>query len=187
MTLRPFIATDLDDLAALHGDAAVMRHIDDARPVPRSVVENDTLPRIIREYDELPEGRGCFAATEQGSGAFLGWFSLRPANSVGLDAGGTELGYRLLPSFWGRGYGTEGALALVAKAFTELGLDRVVATTMTVNTGSRRVLEKAGLTLVRTFFEEWPEYIEGAEYGDVEYAITREMWEIAHSTHAPLA
>jgi RimJ/RimL family protein N-acetyltransferase len=143
--------------------------------VPRDVVESRTLPQILREYRELPAGHGCFAAQERTSGAFLGWFSLRPATSVGLS-GRTEIGYRLLPSVWGRGYGAEGARALVAKAFTDLGAERVVATTMTVNTASRRVMEKAGLTLVRTFFEEWPEYLEGAEHGDVEYAITRQAW-----------
>ncbi|NUK82187.1 GNAT family N-acetyltransferase [Streptomyces lunaelactis] len=112
-------------------------------------------------------------------GNFLGWLSLRPATSVGLD-GGTELGYRMLPSVWGLGYATEGAQALVHHAFTELGVDRIVATTMTVNTASRRVMEKAGLSLIRTFFEQWPEPIEGAEHGDVEYAVTRETWTRQH-------
>ncbi|WP_331729816.1 GNAT family N-acetyltransferase [Streptomyces sp. NBC_00073] len=175
MTLRRFTGADVDDLAALHGHPDVMRHIDDGRPVARAVVEQQTLPRFLREYRELPGGHGCFAAAEKGSGAFLGWFSLRPATSVGLD-GGTELGYRLLPSAWGRGYATEGARALMSRAFTNLGAERIVATTMTVNAASRRVMEKAGLSLVRIFFEEWPEYIEGAEHGDVEYAITREAW-----------
>ncbi|MFB6808043.1 GNAT family N-acetyltransferase [Streptomyces sp. NPDC056387] len=175
MALRRFTGADVDDLAALHGHPEVMRHIDDGRPVPRAVVARQTLPSFLREYRELPGGHGCFAAVDKGSGAFLGWFSLRPASSVGLD-GGTELGYRLLPSAWGRGYASEGARALVARAFTELGAERVVATTMTVNAASRRVMEKAGLSLVRTFFEEWPEYIEGAEHGDVEYAVTREAW-----------
>ncbi|MGW7575278.1 hypothetical protein [Streptomyces sp. NPDC054765] len=50
---------------------------------------------------------------------------------------------------------------------------------MTVNHGSRRVLEKAGLRYVRTFFEEWPDYIEGAEHGDVEYVAAREEWTAA--------
>ncbi|MGW2254307.1 hypothetical protein ACWCXH_29565 [Kitasatospora sp. NPDC001660] len=40
----------------------------------------------------------------------------------------------------------------------------------------RRFTAADGLSLIRTFFEEWPEYIEGAEQGDVEYAITRETW-----------
>ena len=175
MVLRRFTGADVEHLAALHGDPAVMRYIDDGRPVPRELVASRTLPRILSEYGEPPDGHGCFAAHERASGTFLGWFSVRPANSVGLD-GGTEIGYRLLPSVWGHGYATEGARALVAKAFTELGADRVVATTMTVNAASRRVMEKAGLSLVRTFFEEWPEYIEGAEHGDVEYAITRQAW-----------
>ncbi|MET9922721.1 GNAT family N-acetyltransferase [Streptomyces sp. NPDC059605] len=179
MTLRRFTGADVDALAALHGHPDVMRQIDDGRPVPREVVEQQQLPRILREYADLPSGQGCFAAEEKSSGAFLGWFSLRPATSVGLN-GGTELGYRMLPSVWGLGHATEGARALVHHAFTELAVDRIVATTMTVNTASRRVMEKAGLSLIRTFFEEWPEPIEGAEHGDVEYAVTRETWSRQH-------
>ena len=182
MRLRRFTEADAGHLAALHGHPDVMRRIDDGRPVPRGVVEGRQLPRILREYDELPDGQGCFAAEEKASGMFLGWLSLRPATSVGLS-GGTELGYRLLPSVRGRGYATEGARALVRHAFAELGVDLVVATTMTVNAASRRVMEKAGLSLVRTFFEEWPEPVEGAEYGDVEYAITRETWGGRHGHH----
>lgn len=45
---------------------------------------------------------------------------------------------------------------------------------MTVNTASRRVMEKCGMTLVRIFSMDWPEVIEGSEHGDVEYAIARE-------------
>jgi len=48
---------------------------------------------------------------------------------------------------------------------------------MTVNIASRRVMEKAGLKFVRTFFLDWPDYIEGAEHGDVEYALCREEWQ----------
>lgn len=175
LLLRRFTEADVDSLASLHGDPAVMRYIDGPRPVPRAVVADETLPAILREYDQLPEGFGGFVAVLRSTGDFVGWFALRPANSVGLD-GGTELGYRLLPVHWGHGYATEGARALVDSAFADLGVDRVVATTMTVNVGSRRVLEKAGLRLVRTFFAEWPEYIPGAEHGDVVYALTREAW-----------
>ena len=59
---------------------------------------------------------------------------------------------------------------------TELGLERVVATTMTVNVASRRVLEKAGLSLVRTFYAQCPTYITGAEHGDVVYEIAGQDW-----------
>jgi RimJ/RimL family protein N-acetyltransferase len=48
---------------------------------------------------------------------------------------------------------------------------------MTVNVGSRRVMEKAGLNFVRTFFMEWPYVIDGAELCDVEYALDKSEWE----------
>src|SRR5262245_20745192 len=144
MLLRRFAGTDLDWLAALHGDPRVMRYIDDGRPVPRSVVADETLPAVMHEYTELPDDLGYLAATEEPGGRPLGWFALRPPSSIELDravSATAELGYRLFPVPWGRGYATEGARALVRRAFTELGLDRVVATTMTVNVASRRVLE----------------------------------------------
>jgi RimJ/RimL family protein N-acetyltransferase len=47
---------------------------------------------------------------------------------------------------------------------------------MAVNAASRRVMEKCGLTLVRTTPYEGPDVIEGAEHGEVEYALTRPQW-----------
>jgi RimJ/RimL family protein N-acetyltransferase len=179
MVLRQFTGQDADWLCELHGDPEVMRYINDGQPLPRSVVAGAELPAILRDYASLPAGLGRYAALERPSGTPVGWFGLRPPGSVGLrhdEPGALEIGYRLFPACSGRGYATEGARALVRLAFAKLGAERVVATTMTVNVASRRVMEKAGLSLVRTFFEEWPGYIEGAELGDVEYAVTRQQW-----------
>ena len=92
------------------------------------------------------------------------------------DPDEVELGYRLRRSAWGKGYATEGSRALIHKGFTELGVRRVVARTMAVNTASRRVMEKAGLMHVRTFYPERPDPIEGSEQGEVEYALTEADW-----------
>jgi RimJ/RimL family protein N-acetyltransferase len=56
-------------------------------------------------------------------------------------------------------------------------VQRVFASTMAVNIASRRVMEKAGLALVRTFHHPWPEAIDGAEKDDVEYALRKADWE----------
>ena len=48
---------------------------------------------------------------------------------------------------------------------------------MAVNVASRRVMEKAGLRLVRTFHQPWPDHIDGAQHGDVEYALRKADWE----------
>jgi RimJ/RimL family protein N-acetyltransferase len=58
----------------------------------------------------------------------------------------------------------------------------VLATTMAVHIASRRVMEKAGLSLTRTFHQPWPYTIDGDEHGDVEYALTKADWESQEAT-----
>ena len=110
------------------------------------------------------------------TGEFLGWFHFRPGHGSD-DITDIELGYRLHRSAWHKGYATEGSRALVSMGFTGLGVERVFALTMTVNTASRHVLEKCGLALVLTTPYEGPDIIEGAEHGKVEYALTKPEWE----------
>lgn len=174
LALRRFTADDVDDLFELDNDPEVMRYLTGGRVTTRDRIRDETLPRFLHYY-ERSDGFGFWAAIEKSSGEFLGWFEFRPPEDVSTDE--VELGYRLRRSGWGKGYATEGSQALIHKGFTELGVRRVFAETMAVNTASRRVMEKAGLKLVRTFHQKWPEHIEGAEYGEVEYALTRADWE----------
>ena len=107
---------------------------------------------------------------------FLGWFHFRPGHGSD-DITNIEPGYRLRRSSWNKGYATEGSRALVRMGFTDLSVERVFALTMTGNSASRRVVEKCGLTLVRTTPYESSDVIEGAEHGEVEYALTKPEWE----------
>ena len=174
LVLRRFTEDDADDLFDLDGDPEVTRFITGGRPTPRDVILADTLPRFLRSY-ELFEGFGVWAAVERSTGDFIGWFEFHPPLGRGPEE--AELGYRLRRSAWGKGYATEGSRALIRRGFTELGARRVVAETMAVNAASRRVMEKAGLTYVRTFHQEWPWRVEGEEHGDVEYALTKAAWD----------
>lgn len=181
LRLRPFAATDADAerLYELDNDPGVMRYINGGKPIPRSAVEEYLLPRALRDA-EFPEltTRGLWAAEERDGGAFVGWFELLPVGRAG-EPGTAELGYRLRRAAWGKGYATEGSRALVAKGFEEFGVALVTANAMAVNTGSRRVMEKCGLTFLRAYTEEWPETIEGSEHGDVEYTLSRAAWAAA--------
>jgi RimJ/RimL family protein N-acetyltransferase len=154
MTLREIVPADLLALVALDGDPEVMRYIGTEGTAS----------------DTLVGSRDHWVAVRQGTDEFLGWFGL-PA--LPGDADVRELGYRIKREAWGQGYATEGAIALVRKAFDDLGARRVVAFAMAVNAASRRVMEKAGLTYVHTFFEDWDEPLPGADQGDVEYAIEK--------------
>jgi RimJ/RimL family protein N-acetyltransferase len=174
LILRRLTHDDLDDLVALDADPAVMRYINGGRPTSSEEMRTDYLPWWLAYYDR-GDAWGFWAAIERDSGRFLGWFHLRPRETDAADE--PELGYRLVRDAWGRGLATEGSRALIDRAFEELGARRVYATTMGVNIGSRRVMEKAGMRFVRLFHEELPERVPGDEEGDVEYAITREAWE----------
>jgi RimJ/RimL family protein N-acetyltransferase len=174
LVLRQFTPADADYLVELDSDPEVMRFVTGGRATPREEIVTDFLPAFLSYYERFT-GFGFWAAIEKSSGDFLGWFHFRPP--AGGRPGDVELGYRLRRSAWGQGYGTEGSRALIRKGFTELGVERVVAETMAVNAASRRVMEKAGLSLVRAFRQPWPYPIEGDEHGDVEYALTAADWE----------
>ncbi|MFE0028269.1 GNAT family N-acetyltransferase [Amycolatopsis sp. NPDC059021] len=173
LALRRFTIEDVDAMYALDNDPRVTRFINGGAPVDRAYIAEDLIPHYLTHYERF-EGYGFWAAEERDTGAFLGWFHFRPEEDAPADE--PELGYRLNHGAWGKGYATEGSLALLHKGFTELGVRRVVAYTMAVNERSRRVMEKVGMRFVRAFHEDWAEPIEGAEHGEVEYAITRAEW-----------
>jgi len=174
LVLRRFTMADVDNLVSLDADPDVMHFVTGGVPTARDEIENEILPGYLGYYERF-EGYGFWAAVEKATGEFLGWFHFRPREGGGPDE--AELGYRLRQPAWGKGYATEGSRALIRKGFTEFGVRRVVAEAMAVNLASRRVMEKAGLTLVRTFHAGWPYPIEGDELGDVEYALDRADWE----------
>jgi RimJ/RimL family protein N-acetyltransferase len=174
LVLRQFTLADVDNLVELDSDPEVMRFVTGGRPTPRDEIVTDYLPAFLSYYDRFA-GYGFWAAIEKATGDFLGWFHFRPPE--GAAAGDVELGYRLRRSAWGQGYSTEGSRALIRKGFTELGVQRVLAETMAVHAASRRVMEKAGLSLTRSFRQPWPYPMDGDEHGGVEYALTKADWE----------
>src|SRR5258708_40310804 len=84
LLMRGFTAADADWLAALHGDPAVMRYIDDVRPAPGDVVSAQTLPASLGENRELPGALGFFTAAAKARGRPIRWFWLTPHASIRL-------------------------------------------------------------------------------------------------------
>jgi RimJ/RimL family protein N-acetyltransferase len=186
LALRRFTAADTGGLLALDGDPEVMRFLGAPARTLREV-RDGVLARLLA-YHARYRDFGFWAAETRSDREFTGWFGLRPVtpstpaamvdwpDSPPGNISVAELGYRLRRSAWGRGYATEGARALVRRAFAELGVIQIVATTMTVNTASRRVLEKAGLRYARTVHMDWPDPLPGNQHGDVEYRLERHDW-----------
>lgn len=188
--LRRLARTDADagNVLALDGDPRVMRFL--GPPRSRDEVARESLPALLAFGESHPD-LGVWAAETRAGGEFVGWLSLRPVvpapepmvewrTAPRGDTGTVMLGYRLRHDAWGRGYATEGSRALLDYAFAadahESPVQCIVATTMAVNAGSRRVLEKIGMRYLRTVHLEWDDPLPGNEHGDVEYQITRARW-----------
>ncbi|MHB8647545.1 MAG: GNAT family N-acetyltransferase [Thermomicrobiales bacterium] len=91
---------------------------------------------------ETPRTKFQLAITLPEGGELIGNCGIRvrdPAARAG------DIGYELNPRFWGRGYATEAARAMLAYGFGPLGLHRVSAECLAENTASAHVLEKIGM------------------------------------------
>ncbi len=166
LTLSPCTPNDCADFIDLERDPEVMRFLNGGHAVDRETIGPDATfltPRGTEPY--------IWTARRTANGAFVGWFCLWP-ESEGL----AELGYRLRRMDWGQGLASEGALALVNWGFESGQYDKIAATTMAINLGSRRVMEKIGLSYARTVMYDGPDPIPGSENGEVWYALTRSDW-----------
>jgi RimJ/RimL family protein N-acetyltransferase len=138
LELRPIVEEDLDALAELDALPEVRVAID---PFAEHLPED---PAALRDYERRLVGHpGFLAAVERATGAVVGWFQFQETDG---RPGERELGYRLHPDVWGKGYATEGARALLADAFAHPDVTRVYAHSLLDNPGSIRVMEKIGMT-----------------------------------------
>jgi RimJ/RimL family protein N-acetyltransferase len=141
LELRHWRADDRDAWAALNADPEVRRHFPNVLDRAASDAEAD------RHAERLERrGWGLWAVEVVGGEPFIGFIGLSEALFEAPFNPSVEIGWRLARSSWGRGYAPEGARAVVAHAFGELGLDELVSFTAVGNTPSRRVMEKIGMT-----------------------------------------
>lgn len=171
--LVPLSDEHLEHEVELDSDPQVMRYLN-AGARTREEVEQLHRARLA-VADRVP-GLGFWAGFTQDG--FVGWWILEPPDRAdqGPVEGQAELGYRILRRHWRRGLASEGARELLRHGFDDLGLDRVFAETMAVNTGSRATMAAVGMRYVRTFHLDHDQPLPGSEQGEVEYAITREQW-----------
>lgn len=177
LRLRRFEPSDVDNLVDLYADPQVMRYLDN-ETWDRDRIETETLPGFLAEYQRYTR-YGYFAA-ETTDGSFVGRIALHPvimdADPNGLwrhaptdESETVSIGYRLRSQYWGHGYATEAAAAVVRLAFDQYRVSRAAATTMAVNLASRRVLERIGFRHTRTVHLDWDDPLPGTEHGEVVY------------------
>lgn len=166
LTLSPCCPDDRADFIALEQDPEVMRFLNGGHAVDRNQADPDAS--FLMPTGTEPH---VWTARRTEGGAFVGWFCLWPEHETLA-----ELGYRLRRAEWGQGLAEEGARALVGWGFASAGYDRIVSTAMAANRPSRRVMEKIGMTYLRTEHVDWHDPFPGTEAGEVWYELTRPGW-----------
>src|SRR5512132_2193917 len=174
ITLVPLAHEHLEWEVELDSDFEVMRYLSGRASTREEVVASHARRMAAAQR---VDGLGFWVGLVDDE--FVGWWILQPAHGPDQpdDPGVADLGYRLLPRYWRKGLASEGARALVRYGLDDVGLNRIIAQTRTVNAGSRAVIERIGLTYVRTFPTSMSAPVEGLDEGEVEYEITHEQWQ----------
>jgi [ribosomal protein S5]-alanine N-acetyltransferase len=138
LALRPLRESDLDVLASIYADPAVMRFLGGPR------TREDTRTRLswmIAAHRE--QGFGLWATTLRADGTLIGRCGIIVQDVEGQTE--HEIAYLLGSQWWGRGYATEAAAAIRDHARARLGFDRTISLIDPANTASQAVARRIGM------------------------------------------
>ena len=140
--LRTFLTSDAPRVRMLAGDARVAE--------PTGVVPHPYGDHVAEgwiashEHTRTTGAEFVYAITRHEDGVLVGAIALRPmANEH------ENLGYWVGHPYWGHGYATAAAQALVALAFSWLDCNVLTASHLARNAASGRVMEKCGFSVIR--------------------------------------
>lgn len=171
LILREFQPSDWPAVLAYQSDERYLRYYAWTGRTPEAV---QAFVRMFLEQQQAqPRTRFQLAVTLKADGRLIGNCGVR------LDAPGSatgNIGYELDPDYWGRGYATEAARAIVHFGFAELRLRRIWAECVAENAASARVLEKLGMRQEGRLREA--EYFKGRGWDKLIYGLLDREWEL---------
>jgi ribosomal-protein-alanine N-acetyltransferase len=141
---REFGIEDAAILYEMHRDPAVTKYTGD--PIPWDSVER--VEQILKEgiLPQYTKQIGRWAVFLKANDDFIGWCGLKD-----LD-GEVDLGYRFIPKYWGTGYATEAAQAVLEYGKRNR-IKNIIGRAAAENVASLKVLEKIGFQFL-AFYDE---------------------------------
>ena len=172
LTLRLHAPSDIPALMPLIGTREVAAT---TLRIPHPYTESDAQDFIAATQDDLSSGSGLRLGIVVSDGDTLcGGVGLR----IEPDHRRAELGYWIGVPYWGKGYATEAARAMVKYGFETLGLHRIFASHFANNSASARVLRKIGMRhegSQRGHILKWGEFLDIEMYGMVASDVERTL------------
>ncbi len=129
-----FLFNSNKDVTQFTGDAGMVESLADAKKIIREI--------WLHEYEKYGYARWATQLKETGKViGFTGFkFDTRPTVQD------TDIGYRFLPEYWGKGLATESGIACIEYAKEHMDLKRVLGDVVVENIGSNNVLKKLGFS-----------------------------------------
>lgn len=151
LILREILPEDDNGMFDLDRDVSVHKYLGN-KPIQSIAQARENIRLIRKQY--LDFGIGRWAMIEKKSNDFMGWAGLKFMDQRNGYKNYYDIGYRLIPRFWGKGFATEAAIASRDYAFKEMNLAVIYGCTHIENLTSKNILEKIGLQFVETFISD---------------------------------
>lgn len=149
LILRELLQADAEAMFEMDSDARVHRYLGNKHVKSVNQVK-EAIRNIRQQYSD--NGIGRWAAIEKSTGNFIGWAGLKlMTQETNHHVNYLDLGYRFAKRYWGNGYATESAKALLDYGFMKLKQQHIYAMTNVGNLESQHVLQKCGLKPEGTF------------------------------------
>jgi RimJ/RimL family protein N-acetyltransferase len=169
LILREFKEDDWQAVLAYQSDPRYLRYYEWTERSPEAV--QAFVRMFLDQQQARPRTKFQLAVTLKHSNQLIGNCGIRMETAGATEA---DIGYELASSYWGNGYATEAARAMIAFGFTELRVHRIWAHVVADNAGSARVLEKVGMRLEGQFREK--EFYKGQWWDTLQFAILDYEW-----------
>lgn len=177
LILRDFVEADCEAMLAYESKPLYPRYYESESGSEARVRE--FLGWFIAQQSDNPRYKFHMAVTLKASGKLIGNCNIR---KVSADATNAEIGYEYDPDYWGQGYATEAARAVVAYGFDMMKVHHIWAHRVADNAGSLRVLEKLGMRQEARFKEE--AYCKGRWWDKLIYAVLEPEWRAVSASKA---
>lgn len=146
LILRDWKESDIPSFVQMNADERVMEFF------LKALSEEESLDMLERIKTEIAtSGFSFFAIERKEDHQFVGAVGLHTITFDVDFAPAVEIGWRLLPQYWGKGYAVEAANACFRFAKENLDVNEIVAFTSLPNLNSQRVMQKLEMELVKEF------------------------------------
>lgn len=142
LLLRKKVIEDAPFFFELNSDPLVTRYTGDSSFRDLNEAKN-IVEYVISQYEKY--GYGRWLVIEKETDNPIGWCGLKYLE----ETGETDLGYRLMQKYWGKGFATEASMACLEYGFNVLKLDRIIGRAVKENVDSIKVLKKTGMIFCR--------------------------------------